>query len=92
MLCGSVTGDDNDFDLNTSKFSIIVTTPEKFDSLSRKWNACDYMRAIKLLMIDEVIVFSILFFENHSKNLHYNDISSPELIVCMTWTMVHHVL
>ncbi|XP_037028918.1 probable ATP-dependent DNA helicase HFM1 [Bradysia coprophila] len=54
VLCGSVTGDDNDFDLNTSKFSIIVTTPEKFDSLSRKWNACDYMRAIKLLMIDEV--------------------------------------
>lgn len=55
VLCGSVTGDDIDFDLNTSKYSIIVTTPEKFDSLSRKWNLCDYMRAIKLLMIDEVI-------------------------------------
>lgn len=63
LLCGSVTGDDNDFDLNISKFSIIVTTPEKFDSLSRKWNACDYMNDIKLLMIDEVNVsISIIEF------------------------------
>lgn len=59
VLCGSVTGDDVDFDLNTSKYRIIVTTPEKFDSLSRKWNLCDYMRTIKLLMIDEVILFTL---------------------------------
>lgn len=61
VLCGSVTGDDNDFDLNTSKLTIIVTTPEKFDSLSRKWNCCDYMRSIKLLMIDEVCFHSKSF-------------------------------
>ncbi|KAJ6637700.1 putative ATP-dependent DNA helicase HFM1 [Pseudolycoriella hygida] len=54
VVCGSVTGDDNDFDLNTSNYNIIVTTPEKFDSLSRRWNVCDYMSTIKLLMIDEV--------------------------------------
>lgn len=63
ISCGSVTGDDGDFDLNTSNYNIIITTPEKWDSLSRKWNVCDYMKAIKLLMIDEV-TFNHFFNKN----------------------------
>ncbi|XP_025832390.1 probable ATP-dependent DNA helicase HFM1 [Agrilus planipennis] len=54
--CISVTGDNENYDLyNLKNFALIITTPEKWDSLTRKWrNNKILMQSIKLFMIDEV--------------------------------------
>lgn len=56
LKCISVTGDSDNFeirDLNTH--NIIITTTEKWDSLTRKWTEnMRLLRQIKLFMIDEV--------------------------------------
>ncbi|XP_031629391.1 probable ATP-dependent DNA helicase HFM1 [Contarinia nasturtii] len=52
-----VTGDTTDMDdLNViSPFHVIVTTPEKWDSLTRKWKEhCEITNAVRLVLIDEV--------------------------------------
>lgn len=34
--------------------SVIVTTPEKWDGVSRSWNTRNYVRAVALIVIDEI--------------------------------------
>lgn len=51
-----MTSDTDTFDYqNYEKFSIILTTPEKWDSVTRKWReSLSFVGNIKLMMIDEV--------------------------------------
>lgn len=56
MACAELTGDTSQAEMaKVGKASIIVTTPEKFDSVTRKWK--DHIRLlqlVKLFLIDEV--------------------------------------
>lgn len=57
IKCELVTGDNNDIHDLTSiqSINILITTPEKWDSLSRRWrNSTEFIQSIKLFMIDEV--------------------------------------
>lgn len=56
LNCLEVTGDFENVDLNNiQQCQLILTTPEKWDSITRKWK--DYLSVIqlvKLFLIDEV--------------------------------------
>ena len=56
LQCAELTGDTDQAQMrNVQNASIIITTPEKWDSMTRKWK--DYarlMQLIKLFLIDEV--------------------------------------
>jgi ATP-dependent DNA helicase HFM1/MER3 len=56
LKCAELTGDSNASDLrNVQSANIIVTTPEKWDSITRKWkDHIRLMKLIKLFLIDEV--------------------------------------
>lgn len=56
LNCAELTGDSNASDLrNVQSANIIVTTPEKWDSVTRKWKDHEkLMKLIKLFLIDEV--------------------------------------
>ena len=56
LECAELTGD-TDFDhlRNVQKASIIITTPEKWDSVTRKWkDHAKLMQLVKLFLVDEV--------------------------------------
>lgn len=56
LKCAELTGDSDATDLrNVQKATIIITTPEKWDSMTRKWRDHEkLMKLIKLFLIDEV--------------------------------------
>lgn len=56
VLCEIITGDSVLQDLSSIlPYHILITTPEKWDSLSRRWKECPHaFSAIKLFMIDEI--------------------------------------
>lgn len=56
LKCAELTGDSDAADLrNVQSANIIITTPEKWDSMTRKWKDHEkLMRLIKLFLIDEV--------------------------------------
>ncbi|KAF2689961.1 ATP-dependent DNA helicase MER3 [Lentithecium fluviatile CBS 122367] len=56
LNCVELTGDSDATDLrNVQSADVIVTTPEKWDSITRKWKDHEkLMRLIKLFLIDEV--------------------------------------
>ncbi|KAK5006482.1 hypothetical protein LTR28_006445, partial [Elasticomyces elasticus] len=56
LQCAELTGDtDNNQLRNVQNASIIITTPEKWDSMTRKWKDHEkLMQLIKLFLIDEV--------------------------------------
>ena len=56
LNCVELTGDTDATDLrNVQTANIIITTPEKWDSITRKWKDHEkLMRLIKLFLIDEV--------------------------------------
>jgi ATP-dependent DNA helicase HFM1/MER3 len=56
LTCAELTGDSDSVNLNqVQKADIIITTPEKWDSITRKWKDHEkLMRLIKLFLIDEV--------------------------------------
>lgn len=56
LKCAELTGDSDASDLrNVQSANIIITTPEKWDSMTRKWKDHEkLMKLIKLLLIDEV--------------------------------------
>lgn len=57
IKCLEITGDNsNIIDINDLNLAnIIITTPEKWDSLTRKWKDYEnFVKSIKLFMIDEV--------------------------------------
>lgn len=51
-----VTGDNENFEFShLAGFHIIISTPEKWDSITRRWkNNTDIVKVIKLVLIDEV--------------------------------------
>ena len=60
LKCVELTGDSDASDLrNVQSANIIVTTPEKWDSMTRKWKDHEkLMRLIKLFLIDEVHILN----------------------------------
>lgn len=56
LQCAELTGDTNQGQLrNVQNASIIITTPEKWDSMTRKWkDQAKLMQLVKLFLIDEV--------------------------------------
>ncbi|KAJ4381624.1 ATP-dependent DNA helicase MER3 [Didymella sp. IMI 355093] len=60
LKCAELTGDSDGSDLrNVQSANIIITTPEKWDSLTRKWKDHErLMRLIKLFLIDEVHILN----------------------------------
>jgi len=56
LECAELTGDtDNSHMRNVQQASIIITTPEKWDSITRKWKDHQkLMQMVKLFLIDEV--------------------------------------
>ena len=56
LACVELTGDSDNSNLNNVRTAnIIITTPEKWDSLTRKWKDHEkLMKMIKLFLIDEV--------------------------------------
>jgi ATP-dependent DNA helicase HFM1/MER3 len=56
LVCAELTGDTDMSQMkNVQNASIIVTTPEKWDSMTRKWkDHIKLMKMIKLFLIDEV--------------------------------------
>lgn len=56
VKCVSVTGDSENIDMkDIANHNLIVSTPEKWDSLTRKWkDNKELVRAVKLFMIDEI--------------------------------------
>lgn len=56
LTCAELTGDTDAVDVrNVQSANIIVTTPEKWDSITRKWKDHEkLMRLIKVFLIDEV--------------------------------------
>lgn len=41
---------------------VIVTTPEKWDGISRSWQTRSYVKAVSLLVIDEIHLLGVLVF------------------------------
>ncbi|KAH6633045.1 nucleotide-sugar transporter-domain-containing protein [Boeremia exigua] len=60
LKCAELTGDSDGSDLrNVQSANIIITTPEKWDSMTRKWKDHErLMRLIKLFLIDEVHILN----------------------------------
>lgn len=60
LKCAELTGDSDAADLkNVQSANIIITTPEKWDSITRKWKDHEkLMRLIKLFLIDEVHILN----------------------------------
>lgn len=62
ISCLSATGDSNEGDCeidNLMLHNIIITTPEKWDTISRKWKEKEKLiKLIRLFMIDEVHLLS----------------------------------
>ncbi|OQV03306.1 Sec63 Brl domain-containing protein [Cladophialophora immunda] len=56
LHCAELTGDSDHSDLaNAQKANIIITTPEKWDSVTRKWkDHAKLMQLVKLFLVDEV--------------------------------------
>jgi ATP-dependent DNA helicase HFM1/MER3 len=56
LPCAELTGDTSQFEMSkVRKASIIVTTPEKWDSITRKWtDFSKLLQMVKLFLIDEV--------------------------------------
>ena len=56
LLCAELTGDTDYGQLrNVQSASIVITTPEKWDSMTRKWkDHAKLMQMVKLFLIDEV--------------------------------------
>lgn len=56
LTCAELTGDTDAIDVrNVQSANIIITTPEKWDSITRKWKDHEkLMRLIKVYLIDEV--------------------------------------
>ncbi|PSN45754.1 hypothetical protein C0J52_13790 [Blattella germanica] len=56
LRCLEITGDTDDFQLaNLSSYHLLMTTPEKWDSLTRKWkDNIGMVQKVKLFLIDEV--------------------------------------
>nr|CAH7763205.1 unnamed protein product [Callosobruchus chinensis] len=78
LKCTAITGDSTEVDFSSiTNHHLIISTPEKWDSLSRKWRDHEkIVRHIRLFMIDEV---HLLHEDNRGSTL--------EVIVCRMKTV-----
>ena len=60
LKCAELTGDSDASDLrNVQSANVIITTPEKWDSMTRKWKDHErLMRLVRLFLIDEVHILN----------------------------------
>lgn len=42
-----------------AKADLIITTPEKWDGVSRSWQTRNYVKAVSLIVIDEIHLLGI---------------------------------
>jgi activating signal cointegrator complex subunit 3 len=49
-----------------AKADLIVTTPEKWDGVSRSWQTRNYVKAVSLIVIDEIHLLGRLWLCNSS--------------------------
>ena len=56
--------------------SLIVTTPEKWDGVSRSWQTRSYVKSVNLLVIDEIHLLGEL------NNLNYEFVYHSSIIIC----------
>ncbi len=55
IKCAMITGDSSDYNYTIRDAHLIITTPEKWDSITRKWTGNLFLvGSVKLLLIDEV--------------------------------------
>lgn len=56
LKCIAITGDSENMSFNTlNSYDIIISTPEKWDSLTRKWKEHRKItEMVKLFMVDEI--------------------------------------
>jgi len=47
-----------------ARADVIVTTPEKWDGISRSWQTRSYVKAVTLLVIDEIHLLGITCFHH----------------------------
>jgi len=52
-----------------ARADVIVTTPEKWDGISRSWQTRSYVKAVALLVIDEIHLLGMIKF--HFTSLRY---------------------
>jgi len=45
-----------------AKADLIVTTPEKWDGVSRSWQTRNYVKAVSLIVIDEIHLLGMQLF------------------------------
>jgi activating signal cointegrator complex subunit 3 len=48
-----------------AKADLIVTTPEKWDGVSRSWQTRNYVKAVSLIVIDEIHLLGKCMFFVH---------------------------
>ena len=48
-----------------AKADLIVTTPEKWDGVSRSWQTRSYVKAVSLIVIDEIHLLGRLHSEHY---------------------------
>jgi ATP-dependent DNA helicase HFM1/MER3 len=74
LRCKEYTGDTDEYDLSSlSAYHLILTTPEKWDSLTRKWkDNKGIVHMVKLFLIDEVGRYDA----KHIFKPYYLDVSS----------------
>ena len=56
--------------------SLIVTTPEKWDGVSRSWQTRSYVKSVNLLVIDEIHLLGEL------NNLNFELVYHSSIIIC----------
>jgi len=49
---------------------VIVTTPEKWDGISRSWQTRSYVKAVTLLVIDEIHLLGMMIWFNFTPLCH----------------------
>ena len=52
-----------------AKADLIVTTPEKWDGVSRSWQTRSYVKAVSLIVIDEIHLLGRWYFLVFNQNL-----------------------
>lgn len=57
-----LTGDSTPDSQSIKNADIIITTPEKFDGISRNWQSRKFVQEISLIIMDEVCVFFLFIF------------------------------
>jgi len=74
LRCIEYTGDTDENELTSLlTYHLILTTPEKWDSLTRKWkDNKGIVQMVKLFLIDEVGYYNV---ENTYSHVPHNDVS-----------------